>query len=108
MLVDVDDTRSPLACNLQAFHTEEHQRYTALTKRLRSAVADERELDDGYAFRIAVERLPPMEITEWIGLEQRCCPFFEFELRFEADGGPVWLHLMGRPGVKEFIRDKFR
>jgi hypothetical protein len=54
-----------------------------------------------------VERLPPMEITEWIGLEQRCCPFFEFELRFEADGGPVWLHLMGS-GVKEFIRDKFR
>jgi hypothetical protein len=108
-----NNTQSPLACNLRAFNTEEHERYAHeryadLTKQLRSAVAEERELDDGYALRIAAESLPPIAIAEWIALEQKCCPFFAFELRFEADGGPVWLQLSGRPGVKDFIRDKFR
>jgi hypothetical protein len=103
-----NNTQSPLACNLRAFNAEEHERYADLTKQLRSAVAEENELDDGYALRIAVERLSPVAIAEWIALEQRCCPFFGFELRFEADGGPVWLHLTGRPGIKDFIRDKFR
>ena len=101
-------TQSPLACNLQAFNTEEHQRYSGLTKQLRSAIVEERELDDGWAFRIGVERLSAVAIVEWIALEQKCCPFFGFEIRFEADGGPVWLHLTGRAGVKDFIRDKFR
>jgi hypothetical protein len=31
----------------------------------------------------------------------------EFDLRFGTDQGPVWLHLTGRPGVKEVIRDEF-
>jgi len=101
-------TKSPFACNLKAFNTGENQRYASLTKQLRSAVLEERELDDGYAFRISVGRFSPATIAEWIALEQKCCPFFEFGLRFEADQGPVWLHLTGRPGVKEVIRDEFR
>jgi len=81
--------------------------YARLTKRLRSAVIEERELEDGYAFRILVERFPPTAIVEWIALERKCCPFFEFHLRFEADQGPAWLHISGRPGVKEVIREEF-
>jgi hypothetical protein len=42
-----------------------------------------------YAFRISVDCLSPTTIAEWITLERKCCPFLEFELRFEADRGPV-------------------
>jgi hypothetical protein len=101
-------TWAHLACDLNAFGAEEHKRYVSLTKQLRSAIVEERELNDGYAFQISVERLSPTTIAEWIMLEQKCCPFFEFDLRFEANRGPVWLDLTGQPGVKDFIRDEFK
>jgi hypothetical protein len=101
-------TESPLACNLNAFGTDERQRYGNLTKQLRSAFAEVRELDDGYAFRTSLERVSPAAIVEWIALERKCCPFFGFDLRYEADQGPVWLRLTGRPAIKDFIRDEFR
>ena len=100
-------TQSHFACNLDAFDAEERQRYASLTKELRSAIVEKRELDDSYAFRLAVGRISPTTIVEWIALEQKCCPFFGFDLRFEADQGPVWLLLTGRIGVKDIIRDEF-
>jgi hypothetical protein len=36
--------------------------------------------------------------------ERLCCPFFEISLRFERDGGPLWLRLTGREGIKDFIK----
>lgn len=92
------------ACNLDAFSADEHIRYAALTEQLHSAIVEKRELDEGFAFRICNSRLPPSEIVEWIILEQRCCPFLAFELRLEADQGPVWLQLSGSPGAKNIIR----
>ena len=36
--------------------------------------------------------------------ERLCCPFLDISLRFEREGGPLWLRLAGRKGVKEFIK----
>jgi hypothetical protein len=33
-----------------------------------------------------------------------CCPFFDINLRFERDGGPLWLRMTGRKGAKKFIK----
>ena len=99
-------TGPPPACDLKAFGAGERQRYASLTGQLRSAVIEERELDDGYAFRISTEVFPPATIAEWIALERRCCPFFAFDLRFEADQGPVWLHITGPSGAKDIIREE--
>lgn len=92
------------ACNLNAFSVDERTRHTALTEQLHSAIVEKREFDEGFAFRISSSQLPPSRIVEWIILEQRCCPFVTFELRFEADQGPVWLHLSGDRSVKNIIR----
>jgi len=39
--------------------------------------------------------------------ERRCCPFFDLSLRLDREGGPMWLELTGREGVKEFIKAEF-
>jgi len=36
-----------------------------------------------------------------------CCPFFDIDLRVEKEGGPLWLRLTGREGVKQFIKADF-
>jgi hypothetical protein len=92
------------ACNLNAFTVDERIRYTALSEELHNAIVEKRELDEGFAFRISHSQLPPSGIVEWIALEQKCCPFATFELRFEPDQGPVWLHLSGGRTVKNIIR----
>jgi hypothetical protein len=33
--------------------------------------------------------------------------FFDIDLRFEREGGPLWLRLTGRPGTNEFIKEEF-
>ena len=38
--------------------------------------------------------------------ERTCCSFFQFELVFELNEGPIWLRLRGAENVKAFIRAK--
>ncbi len=94
------------ACNAKALSQPERARYQDLTQRLFAAVQENRELSDGYGFR-----LPPGEliaVAEWVGLERRCCPFFTFTLEQTRDGGPLWLRVTGPAGVKAFIREEFQ
>ena len=46
------------------------------------------------------------KLSEFISLEKLCCPFLKFVIEVEAEGGPVWLRLTGREGVKAFIREE--
>src|SRR5215471_8461622 len=47
------------------------------------------------------------DAAEFITLERLCCPFYDFALESEREGGPVWLTLTGREGVKEFAKIEF-
>ncbi len=60
-------------------------------------------LDDGYSFRLDTGGALPAAVAEMIALERECCRFLRFVLRFEPDGGPVWLDVTGPPGTREFI-----
>jgi len=95
--------QAPFACNLKAFQPGERQRWRLLLDKIYDSVVERRELADGYSFRINTGRESPSEIAEWIDLERRCCPFFDFELTVRGENGTVWLSLKGRPGVKRFI-----
>ena len=70
----------------------------------RTGVQESRELPDGYALRIPSDAGAVMAAAEWITLDRLCCPFLSYTLEIEREGGPVWLRLTGRPGVKEFIQ----
>ena len=99
---------SPLACNALALSPEIRKRHfervgPALLKLRKST----RELSDGYEFEFPTDRETYQLLTEWVIEERLCCPFFDIDLRFSKEGGPLWLRLTGRPGTKEFIKEDF-
>ena len=63
-----------------------------------------RELADGYEFEFPADEKTFQLLTEWAMQERLCCPFFEINLRFDRENGPLWLRLTGREGVKDFIK----
>jgi hypothetical protein len=95
---------SPIACNVEAFSPAQRECLGTLGGRWRTGVQESRELPDGYALRLQSDASAVMAAAEWMTLDRLCCPFLTYTLEIEREGGPVWLHLTGRPGVKEFIR----
>ncbi len=98
---------SPLACNLGAFTAAEKPRYRELRTMIAAAVISRRELPDGIALQVANDRIALAYLAEWISMERRCCPFFDFRIDVAREAGPVWLSLTGRAGVKEFLTQAF-
>lgn len=91
----------PVACALlgPAFH----ERKAAITAELFAHVAETRELEDGFAYRLPSEEPWPARVFAFVEAERVCCPFFRFEVVFEPGSGPLWLSLRGGEGVKAFI-----
>ena len=96
---------SRFACNAFALSPEARKRHfdevgPALLKLKKST----RELPDGYEFELPPDKGTYQLLTEWAFQERLCCPFFDIDVRFERENGPLWLRLTGRPGTKEFIK----
>ena len=97
---------SPIACDMSAIPLGKREAHLSTSKDLFSLIEEIRELANGYAFRLTAEVGVLMKAAEFISLEKVCCPFLTFGLEVEAEGGPVWLSLTGREGVKAFIREE--
>jgi hypothetical protein len=100
---------SPFACNAFALSPEVRKRHfeelgPALLKEKKKSM---RELPDGYELEFPADNTTYQLLTEWAFQERLCCPFFDIDLRFDRENGPLWLRLTGRPGTKEFIKDEF-
>ena len=97
--------KSAFACDRRALDPVARKRhFDELGPALRSLRKAVRELPDGYEFEFASDPKTVAIVTEWAVQERVCCPFFNIQLRMEAEGGPVWLRLTGRKGTKEFIQ----
>ena len=95
---------SPLACDRMALSDAERTRhFDELGPALRKIKKSVRELPDGYEFEFPADRASVALLEEWVAGERVCCPFFDITVRLEREGGPVWLRLTGREGVKHFI-----
>jgi len=95
---------SPIACNMAALSDEQRKRILVLLKQIRAAGQEVRELPDGYTIRLPAESATVRDVAEYITLERMCCPFFRFEMEVEQEGGPMWIRLTGREGVKDFTK----
>ena len=96
---------SPFACNALALSPETRKRhFEQLEPALLKLTKSTRELPEGYEFEFPADNSTYQLLTEWAFQERLCCPFFDIELRFDREGGPLWLRLTGRPGTKEFIK----
>ncbi len=82
------------------------EQHIATGRELFRTVEEIMELPDGYAFRLSGGQNLLVKAAEFISLEKLCCPFAGFALEVEPEGGPVWLRLTGREGVKAFIREE--
>ena len=98
-------SQSPFACNAFALSPEVRKRhFEELGPALLKLKKSMRELPNGYEFELPTDNKTYQLLTEWAFQERLCCPFFEIELRFDRENGPLWLRLTGRPGTKEFIK----
>jgi|SRR6185312_1991425 hypothetical protein len=99
---------SPFACNAFALSPELRKRhFEELGPTLLKLKKSVRELPDGYELELPADNTTYQLLTEWAFQERLCCPFFDVDLRFDREGGPLWLRLTGRPGTKEFIKEEF-
>ena len=98
---------SPIACVMAALDDDEKRRRKELEERLGASVEEVRELADGYAVRLPAGARTVLEVAEFVTYERLCCPFLDFEINVGREGGPLWLRLTGREGVKEFVRQEF-
>ena len=94
---------SPLICNLGALDRTQRERHQATMSQLFGSVEATEELPDGYAFRLPADATTILQAAEFITLERLCCPSFNFALELEKEGGPLWLKMTGREGVKQFL-----
>jgi hypothetical protein len=99
---------SPFACNAFALSADVRKRhFEELGPALLKLKKGVRELPDGYELELPADNKTYQLLTEWAFQERLCCPFFDIDLRFDREGGPLWLRLTGRPGTKEFIKEEF-
>ncbi len=97
---------SPIACDMSAIAPALRARHVATGGLLFRSAAEISELSDGYAFRLPNDSDALLRAAEFVSLERLCCPFLRFSLEVGPEGGPVWLRLTGREGVKAFIREE--
>jgi len=96
--------KSPLACDRESLTPAQRKRhFDELGPALRAMKKSIRELPDGFEFEFPADPKTFQLVAEWVAGERVCCPFFDIGLRLEREGGPLWLRLTGRNGVKEFI-----
>jgi hypothetical protein len=96
---------TPFACDGLALSPEVRKRhFEELGPALLKLKKSTRELPDGYEFELPADNRTYQLLTEWAFQERLCCPFLDIGLRFDREGGPLWLRLTGRPGTKEFIK----
>ena len=94
-----------LACNIQAIGVVQRPRYHDLVSRLRAAMRDRAELPDGYCYSLDSAKITLPEVSEWLALEQLCCPFLIFQV--EGAGEVSRLTMRGPDGVKPLLREEF-
>ena len=97
---------SPLACDISAIAPEKRAEHLTTSRELFSQIVSIRELTSGYAFELGDGPDVIVKAAQFIALEKLCCPFLHFAVEIEAEGGPTWLRLTGREGVKEFVREE--
>src|SRR5438046_9098614 len=95
----------PVACSLTNAELQE-RRHDVLQK-ARSAVAEGRELENGYAYCFPADEKWLAELTTLVSLERQCCRFLRFVITVESGNGPIWLEMTGPEGSKEFLEATF-
>jgi hypothetical protein len=99
---------APIACELNVFSADERQRYEAVRRRVEDAVTRTVEVERGYLFHLPDDGATLTAVAEWIALERRCCPFFEFTVSVGGSDPSLRVAVTGSPEVKQFLESELR
>ena len=95
----------PIACSLTAAELQE--RRSTVLQRVRRAVLEVRELEDGYLYIFPSAGEWVSELANLIDLERQCCPFLQFRITVAPNNGPLSLEMTGPEGTKDFLLSTF-
>ena len=101
-------TQSKFYCNIKALSPVERARHKQLTDKLMALRTETVESEKGYEFQYSPKEVSLAELAEWVVAEGKCCPFFDFHIDLEREGGLLCLRLTGAEGIKTFIRSEFQ
>jgi hypothetical protein len=90
------------------FSVDERLRYGATRARIDAAVTSFVEVDRGYEFQLPGDDATLVLVADWIALERRCCPFFEFIVSIGGSDSSIRVALTGSPEVKRFLEEELR
>ena len=92
---------------MNAISSTKRPRYNVLMQKLKTAVVQQREIADGYAWELEAKTISLPEVAEWVSMERRCCPFLTLQLEAAGNETGYWLNLKGPAGVKAFLVEEF-
>ena len=101
-------TQSTFYCNIKALSPAKRTSHKQLTEKLIALRRETVESEKGYEFQYSPKEVSLSELAEWVVAEGKCCPFFDFHIDLEREGGLLCLRLTGAEGIKGFIRSEFQ
>jgi hypothetical protein len=101
------ERQSRFYCNTKALSPSERARHKLLTDKLLALRTATVETEKGYEFQYSPSNMTVGEVAEWVVMESKCCPFFDFHIDLEEEGKLICLRLTGEEGIKQFIRAEF-
>jgi len=100
----VGSENSFIACTLTT--PELVERKKAVMSAIYPFIEDIEELENGYSFQFPNENDLLPKLLEFIDLESICCTFLEFNLKVEANKGPIWLQFTGQKRYEGVLKRK--
>jgi hypothetical protein len=93
----------PIACDLSVFTVAERREHFERSRRVFSCVERLSEEADGFTFTLRATPGLGEEVSLWAKSEQRCCPFFRFDVREAAENHLV-VRVSGPGAAKDILR----
>jgi hypothetical protein len=97
----------PIACDLTVFTPEERAEHLERTRKVFSAIGHLTEDVDGFTLTFTAARELRDDVGRWIEGEQRCCPFFVFDVTGDRGDDSFAVQISGPDGAKEILRSIF-
>lgn len=92
---------------MTALTAEQRVAHSTVVGQLFGAVREIRQLADGCRFVLELDHGTVERIAQFIVLERRCCPFFDFTVSVPAQANHAELTIAGPDGVHPFIQAEF-
>lgn len=97
----------PIACIPSGVPADTRKRWLETGTRVYDSVIEVKELPNGYSLLLPNDQEMILTTAEYISLDRLCCAFVNWRIELESSGGPMWLHVTGGDGAKEYFRNGF-